>query len=103
MHSHRSRYREQPIRLHSDNCTLAGYWEINSVKAHCLLDSGSEGVLLLVMGDGVVVMDDSGTRCASKCAWEREKAGWSNSVGQNKKLVRTTVNSCKWAHHEWSG
>ena len=23
-----------------------GYWEINSVKAHCLLDSGSEGVLL---------------------------------------------------------
>ena len=32
--------------LPSDNCTLAGYWEINSVKAHCLLDSGSEGVLL---------------------------------------------------------
>ena len=30
----------------SDNCTLVGYWEINSVKAHCLLDSGSEGVLL---------------------------------------------------------
>ena len=23
-----------------------GYWEINSVKAHCLLDSRSEGVLL---------------------------------------------------------
>jgi hypothetical protein len=23
-----------------------GYWEINGVKAHCLLDSGSEGVLL---------------------------------------------------------
>ena len=30
----------------SDNRTLAGYWEINGVKAHCLLDSGSEGVLL---------------------------------------------------------
>ena len=46
MHSHRSRHRERPIWLHSDNHTLAGYWEINGVKAHCLLDSGSEGVLL---------------------------------------------------------
>ena len=59
--------------------------------------------LLLVMGDGVIVTDDSGMGCASKCAWEWEKAGWSNSTGQNKKLVRTTVNSHKWAHHEWSG
>ena len=40
MHSHRSRHREQPIWLHSDNHTLVGYWEINSVKAHCLLDVG---------------------------------------------------------------
>ena len=46
MHSHRSRHRERPTRPHSDNHTLAGYWEINGVKAHCLLDSGSEGVLL---------------------------------------------------------
>ena len=46
MHSHRSRCRERPIRPHLDNHTLAGYWEINSVKVHCLLDSGSEGVLL---------------------------------------------------------
>ena len=46
MHNHRSRHRERPTRLPSDNHTLAGYWEINSVKAHCLLDSGSEGVLL---------------------------------------------------------
>ena len=46
MHSHRSKHREQPIQPHSDNRTLAGYWEINGVKAHCLLDSGSEGVLL---------------------------------------------------------
>ena len=46
MHSHRSRYREQPTRPHSDNHTLVGYWEINGVKAHCLLDSRSEGVLL---------------------------------------------------------
>ena len=59
--------------------------------------------LLLVMGDGVVVMDDSGMRCESKCAREQEEAGGSNSVGQNKKLVRTSVNSRKLAHHEQSG
>ena len=34
------------MRPPSDNHTLVGYWEINGVKAHCLLDSGSEGVLL---------------------------------------------------------
>ena len=46
MHSHRSRHQERPNRPHSDNRTLTGYWEINGVKAHCLLDSGSEGVFL---------------------------------------------------------
>ena len=46
MHGHRSRHRERPTRLHSDNHTLTGYWEINGVKAHCLLDSRSKGVLL---------------------------------------------------------
>ena len=46
MHSHRSRHREQPTWPHSDNHTLAEYWEINGVKAHCLLDSRSQGVLL---------------------------------------------------------
>ena len=46
MYSHRSRHRERQIWPHSDNRTLSGYWEINSVKSHCLLDSGSEGVLL---------------------------------------------------------
>ena len=28
MHSHRSRHRERPMQLPSDNRTLAGYWEI---------------------------------------------------------------------------
>ena len=46
MYSHRSRHRERPIQPHSDNCTIAGYWEIDGVIAHYLLDSGSEGVLL---------------------------------------------------------
>ena len=46
MYSHRSRHRERPIWPCSDHCTLLGYWEINGVKAQCLLDSGSEEVLL---------------------------------------------------------
>ena len=36
----------QPKRLWEDYRTPLGYWEINGVKTHCLLDSGSEGVLL---------------------------------------------------------
>jgi Aspartyl protease len=35
-----------PDRPCHENRTLLGYWEINGMKAHCLLDSGSEGVLL---------------------------------------------------------
>ena len=46
MYSHRSRHRERPIWPCSDNHTLVGYWEIDGIKAHCLLDSGSERVLL---------------------------------------------------------
>jgi hypothetical protein len=33
------------MSYHKDH-TLSGYWEINGVKAHCLLDSRSKGVLL---------------------------------------------------------
>ena len=46
MYSHKSRHRERPTQLHSDNRTLAGYREIKNVKVHCLLDSRSDGVLL---------------------------------------------------------
>ena len=46
MYSHRLRHGEWPTQLHSDNHTLSGYQEINGMKAHCLLDSGNEGVLL---------------------------------------------------------
>jgi hypothetical protein len=46
MYHHRSKHRTQPDRPHHENRTLSGYWEINGMKAHCLLDSGSEGVLL---------------------------------------------------------
>jgi hypothetical protein len=46
MYHHRSKHRMWPDRSRHENCTLSGYWEINGVKGHCLLDSGSEGVLL---------------------------------------------------------
>jgi hypothetical protein len=46
MYHHRSKHRTRPDWPCHENRTLLGYWEINSVKAHCLLDSGSEGVLL---------------------------------------------------------
>jgi hypothetical protein len=46
MYHHRSKHRTRPDQPRHENCTLSGYWEINGVKAHCLLDSGSEGVLL---------------------------------------------------------
>ena len=35
-----------PTWSHTDSETLSGYWDINGVKAHCLLDSGCEGVMI---------------------------------------------------------
>jgi Zinc knuckle len=46
MYHHRSKHRTRPDQPGHENCALSGYWEINGVQAHCLLDSGSEGVLL---------------------------------------------------------
>jgi hypothetical protein len=46
MYHHRSKHQTWPDWPRHENRTLSGYWEINGVKAHCLLDSGSEGVLL---------------------------------------------------------
>ena len=36
----------RPTRSHEGNQTLSGYWEINRTRAHCLLDSGCEGVMI---------------------------------------------------------
>ena len=30
----------RPKRSHKSNQTLSGYWEVNGMRAHCLLDSG---------------------------------------------------------------
>ena len=36
----------RPKRSCEGNQTLSGYWEINGTRAHCLLDSGCEGVMI---------------------------------------------------------
>src|SRR6266481_6142897 len=36
----------RPSRAHNSNQTLSGYWEVNGTRAHCLLDSGCEGVMI---------------------------------------------------------
>jgi hypothetical protein len=35
-----------PDRPRIDNSTISGFWEINGTRAHCLLDSGSEGMMI---------------------------------------------------------
>ncbi|KAF8586153.1 hypothetical protein K439DRAFT_1615300, partial [Ramaria rubella] len=35
-----------PKQARIDNQTISGYWEIGGVRAHCLLDSRCEGVML---------------------------------------------------------
>jgi hypothetical protein len=46
MYHHRSKHQTQPDQACHTNHTLSGYWEINGIKTHCLLDSGSEEDLL---------------------------------------------------------
>ena len=36
----------RPTWSHEQNQTLSGFWEINGTQAHCLLDSGCEGVMI---------------------------------------------------------
>ena len=33
----------RPKRSRDSNQTLSGYWEVNGMRAHCLLDSGCKG------------------------------------------------------------
>jgi hypothetical protein len=46
MHHHWSKHRMRPDWPCHENHTLSGYWEVNGVKAHYLLDRRSEGELL---------------------------------------------------------
>src|SRR6266481_5726295 len=36
----------RPSRSHVNYQTLSGFWEVNGVRAHCLLDSGCKGVMI---------------------------------------------------------
>ena len=36
----------QPPCLRDSSQTLSGFWEVNGTRAHCLLDSGCEGVMV---------------------------------------------------------
>ena len=48
LYHHRSCYRlpTRPDWPCEENQTISGYWEINGTQAHCLLDSGSEGIMI---------------------------------------------------------
>ena len=38
--------RSRPFRKHNDNQPISVFWEIGRTKAHCLIDSGCEGIML---------------------------------------------------------
>ena len=48
MYDHRAHKRmgARPKRSRESNQTLSGYWEVNGMRAHCLLDSGCEGIMI---------------------------------------------------------
>jgi hypothetical protein len=48
MYDHRARKKDssRPKRPRDENETISIFWEINGTRAHCLLDSGCEGVMM---------------------------------------------------------
>ena len=48
VYDHRTRIRERfrPLQKRNDNQPISVFWEIGRTKAHCLIDSGSEGIML---------------------------------------------------------
>ena len=48
LYHHRSHHRLPtcPDRPHEENQMISRYWEINGTRAHCVLDSGSEGIMI---------------------------------------------------------
>ena len=47
-YDHRTRIRERsrPLQKHNDNQPISVFWEIGGTKAHCLIDSGCEGMMI---------------------------------------------------------
>ena len=48
VYDHRTRIKERsrPLWKHNDNQPISVFWEIGGIKAHCLIDSGCEGIML---------------------------------------------------------
>jgi hypothetical protein len=48
VYDHRARHKNStcPKQTRAEKKTLSAFWEIEGVKAHCLLDSGCEGVMI---------------------------------------------------------
>ena len=48
VYDHRARIKERsrPLRKCNDNQSISVFWEIGGVKAHCLIDSGCEGIMI---------------------------------------------------------
>ena len=48
VYDHRKRIRERsrPLWKHNDNQPISIFWGIGRIKAHCLIDSGWEGIMI---------------------------------------------------------
>ena len=48
VYDHRTRIKERsrPLWKCNDNQPISVFWEIGGTKAHCLIDSGCEGIML---------------------------------------------------------
>ena len=48
VYDHRTRIKERsrPLQKHNDNQPISVFWEIGRIKAHCLIDSGCEGIMI---------------------------------------------------------
>ena len=48
VYDHRTRIRERsrPLWKRNDNQPISIFWEISGIKAHCLIDSGCEGIMI---------------------------------------------------------
>ena len=48
VYDHRTRIKERsrPLQKRNDNQPIPIFWEIGRTKAHCLIDSGCEGIML---------------------------------------------------------
>ena len=67
-HCARRRTGTRPTRSREGNQMLSGYWEINGTRAHCLLDSGWEGVMISP---------------TTSRLWVSQRSSWSPQLGSN--------------------